>query len=428
MQSKGEQVKTDKAIRSIVRRLVNNQNKQKLWSWWGNTENTSFWMSAHILRALKLAKDAGYTVDLKLDGLKVNYAHTSPYRGMKLEDVEILHALHTWGVQADYSSAVRLLEPLVRRLEQKEDSLVSRNKYYHPRSYLKEKLLLWEIRQQVDSVNVGDSVRRYLKEDILGGVYCDDGRRTYYWEGNKMINTLIAYRMIKNDSTLSKLKENMQLYILRTKERGWNTYQASSAVATILTDILTESKGKAGTTVSVRGKDNMQITEFPYQIRLATGDSLLVSKTGKEPLLYSVYATKRVMDARESDAFKIESVMEKDSLTAGVPVSLKVILQVKQEGAQYVMLEVPIPAGCSYASKPVIYSGHEVYREYFKEKTVIFSEKLPIGTYEFKIPLLPRFTGRYTLNPAKVELMYFPVVNANNEGKRIWITERKTKE
>lgn len=428
MQSKGEQVKTDKAIRSIVRRLVNNQNKQKLWSWWGNTENTSFWMSAHILRALKLAKDAGYTVDLKLDGLKVNYAHTSPYRGMKLEDVEILHALHTWGVQADYSSAVRLLEPLVRRLEQKEDSLVSRNKYYHPRSYLKEKLLLWEIRQQVDSVNVGDSVRRYLKEDILGGVYCDDGRRTYYWEGNKMINTLIAYRMIKNDSTLSKLKENMQLYILRTKERGWNTYQASSAVATILTDILTESKGKAGTTVSVRGKDNKQITGFPYQTRLATGDSLLISKTGKEPLLYSVYSTKCVMDARESDAFKIESVMEKDSLTAGVPVSLKVILQVKQEGAQYVMLEVPIPAGCSYASKPVIYSGHEVYREYFKEKTVIFSEKLPIGTYEFKIPLLPRFTGRYTLNPAKVELMYFPVVNANNEGKRIWITERKTKE
>lgn len=66
--------------------------------------------------------------------------------------------------------------------------------------------------------------------------------------------------------------------------------------------------------------------------------------------------------------------------------------------------------------------------EYFKEKTAIFSEKLLIGTYGFKIPLLPRFTSKYTLSPAKVELMYFPVVNANNEGKRIWITERKTKE
>lgn len=33
----------------------------------------------------------------------------------------------------------------------------------------------------------------------------------------------------------------------------------------------------------------------------------------------------------------------------------------------------------------------------------------------------------FVLNPAKVELMYFPVVNANNDGKRIWITERNTK-
>jgi hypothetical protein len=28
----------------------------------------------------------------------------------------------------------------------------------------------------------------------------------------------------------------------------------------------------------------------------------------------------------------------------------------------------------------------------------------------------------------KVELMYFPVVNANNAGREIWITERNTKD
>lgn len=429
MQGKGEKVMGDKAIRTIIRRLTNHQNKHHLWSWWGNSENTSFWMSAHILRALKMAKDAGYSVDLNLDDLKVEYAHVRPYRGMKLEDIEILHALHEWKVEADYSAAVRLLEPFVRQLEQKEDSLVSRNKHYRPLSYLKEKLLLWEIKQQVDSVNIGDSVRHYLKKDMLGGVYCDDGRRTHYWEGNHMINTLIAYRVIKNDSSLCKLKENMQLFILRTKERGWNTYQASGAVATVLTDLLTGSdRNGEGMSVFVSGKENKRIMEFPYHARLTGGDSLLISKIGKEPVLYSVYSTKRVMDAHESDAFKVEAALEKDSLEAGMPVTLTVTLQVKQEGAQYVMLEVPIPAGCSYASKPVNFSRSEVYREYFKEKTVIFSEKLPVGTYQFTIPLLPRFAGKYTLNPVKVELMYFPVVNANNGGRKIWITERNTKE
>lgn len=82
-------------------------------------------------------------------------------------------------------------------------------------------------------------------------------------------------------------------------------------------------------------------------------------------------------------------------------------------------IHLPFPAGCSYDSKPVYTSGCEVYREYFKEKTVIFSERLPIGTYRFNIPLLPRYTGKYTLNPAKVELMYFPVINANNSKKGI---------
>ena len=185
-----------------------------------------------------------------------------------------------------------------------------------------------------------------------------------------MINTLIAYRIIKNDPSLCKLKENMQLYILRTKERGWNTYQASSAVATVLTDLLAGSGGMSGTSVSVSGKDHQRIMEFPYHARLTAGDSLLISKTGKEPLLYSVYSMKRVMNARQSDAFKVEVTLEKDSLVAGVPVTLTVTLQVKQEGAQYVMLEVPVPAGCSYASKPVNFSRSEVYRGYFKEKTV----------------------------------------------------------
>lgn len=427
MQQQGEQVKVDKKVTTIIRRLVSNRNKQKLWSWWGNTEYTSYWMSAHILNALKMAKDAGYEVELDMQGMKVRYADIRPYRGMKLEDIEVLHALSAWGVQADDASAVSLLEPLVRQQEQKEDSLARSNKSYRPLSFLKEKLLLWELRQRADSVNMSDSVRSYLKKDILGGVYCDDGKRTNYWEGNKLINTLIAYRILKEDASTADLRKAMQLYILRTKERGWNTYQASTAIATVLNDLSTNSGGQKGTNVSVSGKESGTITTFPYQVHLKEGDSLTISKTGNEPLLYSTYVMKRTMTACESEAFKVESVLEKDTLTAGVPVQLNVTLQVKQEGARYVMLEVPIPAGCSYASKPVYFSGYEVHREYFKEKTVIFSDNLPVGTYQFSIPLLPRYTGKYTMNPAKVELMYFPVVNANDDGKRVWITEKNRK-
>jgi alpha-2-macroglobulin len=39
----------------------------------------------------------------------------------------------------------------------------------------------------------------------------------------------------------------------------------------------------------------------------------------------------------------------------------------------------------------------------------IFCSSLKQGSYSFTIPLLPRYTGRFQLNPAKAEMMYFPV-------------------
>lgn len=84
------------------------------------------------------------------------------------------------------------------------------------------------------------------------------------------------------------------------------------------------------------------------------------------------------------------------------------------------MIEVPIPAGCSYESKKSWYAN-EVHREFFKNKVVIFCNKLAAGNHQFEIDLLPRYSGTYTLNPAKIELMYFPTFNANIEIKKVII-------
>ncbi|MFV0468417.1 MAG: hypothetical protein ACK5MK_05760 [Dysgonomonas sp.] len=46
-----------------------------------------------------------------------------------------------------------------------------------------------------------------------------------------------------------------------------------------------------------------------------------------------------------------------------------------------------------------------------------FKAKLSKGQHVFDVELLPRYTGRYTLNPAKAELMYFPTFYGNEEIK-----------
>jgi alpha-2-macroglobulin len=44
-----------------------------------------------------------------------------------------------------------------------------------------------------------------------------------------------------------------------------------------------------------------------------------------------------------------------------------------------------------------------------------------VGAYQFEVELLPRYSGAYHLNPAKVELMYFPVLHAHEAVKKVII-------
>ena len=77
------------------------------------------------------------------------------------------------------------------------------------------------------------------------------------------------------------------------------------------------------------------------------------------------------------------------------------------------MLEIPIPAGCSYAEKPqTLWS--ESHREYYKEKVNIYYEKLQPGKKTIEIKLVPRFSGSFTINPSKMESMYFPTLYGRN--------------
>jgi len=106
-------------------------------------------------------------------------------------------------------------------------------------------------------------------------------------------------------------------------------------------------------------------------------------------------------------------------LKAGEPVRLIASVKVKKD-ADYVMINISIPAGCSYGNKSQgLY--YEVHREYFRNETAIFCENLSTGDYEFTIELIPRYSGTYTMNPAKVEMMYFPTFNANNSIRRVII-------
>lgn len=423
MEYEDKSFKYDKDINRIIKRLLKNQNQEFLWSWWNVSSNTSYWMSAHILRALRLAKDAGYGVDLNLDNLKSKAEYKYVFlKGYSISDIDLLHSLVGWGVNLNYKAIVNVLDSIIQARDMNYNGVSWANYRY---SFLKEKFLLQEIKQIAGLPYQLDTLLKYKKEGIRGEIYFSDNKPAYYWYDDEMLVNTIAYRIIRRDSTAGKLLAPMQLYFISSREKGvWNTYQSSNVLMTVLPDLLASGfKKGVSATVLVKGKDEGAIVKFPYRVELTPKEELHVHKESGLPLYYMQYTKERVVDAKTGvDGFAISTHFGQDSvfLEAGKPVDFFVEVEVKKDASfEHVMMEVPIPGACSYADKRQSYSGVETHREYFKEQTNIFCEKMEAGKYKFVIRLLPRFTGRYMVNPAQVSLMYFPVVNANTSLKYV---------
>ena len=178
--------------------------------------------------------------------------------------------------------------------------------------------------------------------------------------------------------------------------------------------------------MTLAGKENRTVLEFPFSTELKSGEKITVTKRGAMPVYFTAYERTWNTSPEKLDGnFVVNSVFlsNRDTilkLKAGQPVKLNVTVHVKAD-AEYVMVEIPIPAGCSYHDKSQYWSNNEVHREHFKNKVSIFCSSLRGGTYKFTVTLLPRFTGVYTLNPAKAEMMYFPVFAGREGMKRVAI-------
>jgi hypothetical protein len=426
MQFKGKPFRYDKDINRIINRLLKNQNEEFLWSWWGVSSNTSYWMSAHILRALKAAQDAGYTVNLDVKNLtrKASFRYEFQKK-ISVSDAELLNALAQWEIQLDYAPLVREMDSLIFQ-RQFIKNFRTGGKKWKP-AFLVEKLLMLEVKQLQNIPYERDSLLHYKREGILGDVNFADGSSAYWYHDELTANT-IAYRLVKRDSTMNELILPMQLYFLKERRKNsWNTYHSANVLMSVLPDLL-----KAGATsgqvakVKLSGKANEELTKFPYRIELAPGEELRLEKLSGVPLYFMQYTLERVTVAKTGvEGFTIKTSLEnkKSTLHAGEPVNLLVEVNVKRDASmEYVMLEVPIPGSCSYNDKRQDWTK-ETHREYFKEKTVIFCENLKAGIHTFTVSLLPRFTGKFVLNPAQVSLMYVPVVNANTELKVVRVEE-----
>ncbi|MEM9921777.1 MAG: alpha-2-macroglobulin family protein [Bacteroidota bacterium] len=408
----GKPFKSEKQIKKAIKRLESTQANIGAWGWWKDNP-TDVWMTSHVFRALFLAKQSGYAASSTRKALQYLTSYLDLFGGNEL--LNALEILTHQNQNLDYESYIHKAEKQLP----------------NPSSY--QKLVLWKLRQSNNLEWPVDSLLQSMKKTFYGGLYHPGDPR--HWYNNHIQNTLLAYCILLNAGR-KDLCQKIERYIIRENRNGtWgNTARTAQVLLTVLPELLkNRSNLLKNTNLQITTDESVNIHKFPYTHTIPPNQKIKIHKEGLNPLYLTAYQKRwEPTPKARANGFEVTSQLLqfgkttkhlKTSETAQIKVSVTI-----EEKMEYIMVEVPIPAGCSYGPKSSRWlyrqrtNKSEVHREYFKDHVAIFCRTLPPGTHEFTIDLEARFDGHYTLNPATAQEMYFPTLNGRTNSKKVKLT------
>lgn len=399
-------------IKAVIRKLEANRQSDFLWSWWGKTGKSSVWVTNHVYTALVRAAEAGYRVDALSDSrVAVHYF-------VKMAD--------KYASQHDFEAQLQMAQILTTIGFRNEAAHIitsfSADSVPSGDGRLLHHLLSARL-GMLPSMSVVDSIRH---KDMLGGEFYAfryDAmpvlRKIYIPESYRRLETtLLVYDIWAAQPESQERDEHLRAisrWLLRQRRTtGWGSvYQSARIVNAVLPICFDTAAQWQPLEVSISsGGVERSYTQFPCYIDSIDSDVVL-TKSGNSELYISADQRYFVPQPETRKAeFSVDSRWSDSIINQGVETELIVTVSAADD-AEYVVIEIPIPAGCTYADRQP-YTRGEVHREQLRHCVNIYCSDLEAGQHEFRVRLLPRFTGRYTVNPAQVEMIYFPSFNANN--------------
>jgi len=395
----------EKEMKKLLEKLQKGQLFEGGWSWWeGGRSNLP--ITNYITRALlELRGDALLETNIRNALL---YLQNQLPRLHRYELLETLYTLSEAGHDMDYGMYLRKI-PF--------DSLTQHQQWQMTAVLQQQKLSFdKELKKLMDQKT----------PTMLGGLHW--GTDTYWWNSNRIATTVIACKLLgKLPGYENETRKITQYFLEMRKEGHWrNTVESASILSAILPKKLEENKNftrPAGLTI--KGDTSFTVTGFPFSIGITDHyKQLSITKSGGGLVYFTAYQQLFNPAPLAVDSnFSITTYFENSqsvisSLKAGEKVTMKVVIDVKSD-ADFVQVEIPIPAGCTYGKKGG--DNWNEHREYYKDRVMVFAERMSKGKYTYEIELEPRYSGRYTINPAKAELMYFPVFYGRNNIQKIEI-------
>lgn len=395
--------KHDALIDKLNQRLLRFQDYSGGWPWWESGQ-PNLYISTRVLQALRHADTSAANQRAIREALLYlqNKLRTLPQH----EKLEALLAMSEAGHLYPYGPALDSI-PF--------DSLSLHERWQMVRimqksgmAYQAQLQKLWKQRN----------------ENFLGSISW--GTEGWYWHNNVQASTVLAGKVLRSDTAWRRYWPQVQQYFIAHKRQGWynNTVEQAEIVALLLDDALAQQVRRPEP--AVLQVNEQRISQFPATLQLPAGPVRL-RKQGAGLLYVGLSQQQWVVPQRPKDSlFAISTELQwhgkpaaQWQVPAGERVQLKVTINAAKS-ADFVQIDIPIPAGCIYAMRPQPWGEH---REYLKDRVVLYTERLSAGTHTYVLDLETRFSGRFQLNPARVSLMYFPQYEGYNRVETVRIAE-----
>jgi uncharacterized protein YfaS (alpha-2-macroglobulin family) len=400
--------KGDKLINNFTDKLLKAQLYNGGWSWWGgDKEYASVYITTHVLKALLPQKEKAVVQNVIQNGAMFMHSKLAEQKTQQqVSTLLLLRQLDNKNVEyKDYLEKINF------------DSLQLQEKFQY--------VLLKQL-EQLPYEKELQKLMQSKKETMLGGMYWSSGNLQWYNDANS--TTVLAYQVIKKLDSIHPNLQNIVQYFLEQKSRGYwmNTYTAANILQTILPDVLAATSYKTTPTLQITGDTTFNINSFPFTTSIANVKQLHLKKEGIGLMYVTAYETffNTTTTKVDKDFTVTTTMLQKGEIVNNLQANQNTKLQLQincTKEADYVMIELPIPAGCIYNNKDQDY--RIVHTDFFKDKVVLFAEKLSIGKHNFSFELQTRYNGTYTLNPAKVSLMYYPIFYGREGLKKVDVEE-----
>lgn len=384
-------------VNKLIKKLLENRNSEGLWGWWG-VSSTRWWISKHVIEALVTAKNRGYKVD---------------FSNVKLSSDLI------WELSMETDKNKILILEILKLLNNEEINYNIELSFIDFDSLsLNQKLRVTQLSLATDSIiGLSEMLSAAKSNPFKGTWWGTDVLRSI--ENNTVTNTALVLQILNDLDTLPDLQFQATSYLVSKKgSRGYrNTYESITTINRLMKYFLKYYQNGSPQVELITNKNYLTVNDFPYSGVLGPGNHTISNKGGGQ-LFFIHYKSTWNENPTKIDSL-INVTTSLDSIKLGKSTTITVSIDTKHS-LDYVMVSIPIPAGCSFQNKHGYVSGAD-HVEYLYDKVNLYFSYLPVGTKRLNFELNPRFEGSYTLNPAIAELMYFPTYFGREDLKRVSI-------